>query len=74
MKAIIREYNGGKWGRMGEYIADITPQYFKNGNMKKTGFRVNKVYEVTKKGYRVNCNATHTESIWKIIEEDSNNA
>lgn len=69
MKAIIRVYNGGKYGRMGEYIADITPAYFKNGNMKKTGFTVNRVIEVTKKGYRACSSATQTESIFKVLEQ-----
>ena len=71
MKAIIRVYNGGKYGRMGEYVADITPEYFKNGKMKKTGFRVNEVIEITKKGYRACSSATQTESIWKIIDEEA---
>lgn len=70
MKAVIREYNGGKYGRTGEYIADITPKYFKNGKMMKTGFIVNEVLEVVKKGYRATSNATHTESIWKVIDEE----
>lgn len=69
MKAIIRVYNGGKYGRMGEYIADITPAYFKNGNMKKTDFKVNKIIEVTKKGYRACSSATQTESIFKVLEQ-----
>ena len=69
VKAIIREYNGGRYGRMGEYVAIIEPAFFKNGEMKKTGFSVIEKLEVTKNGYRANGNATHTESIYKVIEE-----
>ena len=67
-KAIINVYNGGKYGRMGQYIAIIEPVFFKNGKMKKTGFRTIEVIEQIKKGYRATNNATQTESIGEIIE------
>lgn len=51
MKARIREWNGGQYGKMGEYIAEIEPQYFKNGNIKKSKFDISEIYETIKKGY-----------------------
>lgn len=35
IKALIREFNGGRYGRSGEYIAIVEPQLFKNGKIKK---------------------------------------
>ena len=67
VKAIIREYNGGKYGRTGEYIAIVKPHYFKNGNYKKQSFDVVEVIEVIKKGYGYSgCN--HSEQIADILE------
>lgn len=68
IKARITEYNGGRYGRSGEYVAIIEPQYFKNGNMRKSDFRVVEVLEIRRKGYRANCCATHTESIAEVME------
>ena len=38
VKARIKIYHGGKYGRTGEKICIIKPEYFKNGNMKTTRF------------------------------------
>lgn len=69
IRARVVEFNGGYWGRPGEYIADLAPQYFKNGNVKKTDFNVvnPNTIERIKKGYRANCNASHSESIIEIM-------
>ena len=68
VKACIQEWNGGKWGRMGEYIAIITPRFFKNGNLKKTDFVEHEVLEVIKKGYNYGT-AKCVKSIKYIIED-----
>lgn len=69
MKARIQVFCGGRYGRSGEYIAEIIPEYFKNGNMKRTKFQVvAKTIEVTKKWYKYG-NATVSERIKEIIEE-----
>ena len=68
VKALIRTYSGGKYGRSGEYIAIVEPKYFKNGNMKKTDFRVVEKLEVIKKGYHHQC-ANYSESIAEVLEE-----
>ena len=67
IKAEITEYNGGKYGRSGQYIAIVKPQYFKNGNLKKTDFTVVEKIEEIKKGYGYG-SATHTEAITDILE------
>ena len=65
--AIINEYNGGKWGRSGQYAAIIKPHYFKNGNIKRQSFTVVEVVETIKKGYGYGgCN--HSESICAILD------
>lgn len=67
IKAVIREFNGGRYGKSGEYVAIVEPEYFKNGNYKKQTFRTIEVLEVRKKGYGYgNCN--HSEQIADIIE------
>lgn len=68
MKARIQVFCGGKYGRSGEYIAEIIPKYFKNGNIKKTVFTWVKTIEITKKWYAYG-NARVTERIKEIIEE-----
>lgn len=67
VKAVIREYNSGRYGRMGEYIAIVEPQYFKNGNIKKSGFTVIETIEQIKKGYGYG-NCKHSEVIHDILE------
>ena len=67
VKAKIGVYNGGRYGRNGEYIAVIEPRFFKNGNMKKSDFKVIETLEITKKGYNYG-NAPCSESIKEIIE------
>lgn len=69
IKALIRTYSGGKWGRSGEYIAIVEPKYFKNGNMQKSGFRVIEKLEVLKRGYHHPC-ANYSESIAEVLEEN----
>lgn len=67
VKAVVNQYNGGKYGRSGQYIAIIEPEYFKNGNYKKQSFNVVEVLKVVKKGYGYgNCN--HSEQIADILE------
>lgn len=68
MKVIakINEWNGGNYGRSGQYVAIIEPEYFKNGKMKKTGFKVIEHLETIKNGNRYN-GALHSESIGEII-------
>lgn len=67
VKARIKTYAGGRWGRNGEYIAIVEPKFFKNGNIKKSDFRVIEVLEVVKKGYHHQC-ARYSESIDEVIE------
>lgn len=68
VKAIIETYSGGRYGRSGEYIAIVEPQFFKNGNMKKTNFNVVETLETIKKGYRHHC-ANYSERIYKVMNE-----
>ena len=67
VKAIIAEYNGGRYGRSGEYIAIIKPEYFNNGNMKAGGFTVIEKLETIRAGYGYP-GANHNESIKEILE------
>lgn len=67
VKAVIREFNGGRYGKAGEYIAIVELCYFKNGKFKKTDFRLVEFVERTKKGYGCG-NCRHTESIEDILE------
>lgn len=68
VKALIKCYSGGKYGRIGEYIAIVEPKFFKNGNMIKTGFHVVEILETIKKGYHFPT-ARYTESIAEVLEE-----
>ena len=68
VKAMIYEYNGGRYGRTGKYIAMITPKYFKNGNLKKGDFIEHDVVEIIQKGYNYG-NAKSSKSIQYIIED-----
>lgn len=49
VKARVKEFNGGQYGRGGEYIAVIQPEYFKNGRYKKQSFKVIETIETIKK-------------------------
>lgn len=69
MLVSIKEFNGGRYGRMGKYIAIIKPHYFKNGNLIKSQFEMVQYVETIKQGYRYGT-ATHTETIDCIIAED----
>lgn len=66
VKALIGQYFGGRYGRSGEYIAWIEPEYFKNGNMIKSRFRVIEVVEVIKKGYG-HGSCRHSETIKAVL-------
>ena len=68
IKARITVYNGGKYGRPDEFIAIIKPEYFKNGNIKKTDFTIIEELETIKKGYNYGGNATSSAVISEIIE------
>ena len=70
IKAVIEEYNGGKYGRKGEYLAIIKPRFFKNGGIIRSNFEVVERLETIKKGYAASGNATHAERIGSIIVED----
>ena len=65
--AVVSVYNGGKWGKMERYAAEIAPQYFKNGKMKRSGFRVINRVETLQKGYRSQ-GAAQSESITAILK------
>lgn len=66
--ALIETYSGGKYGRPGEYIAIVEPQFFKNGKMKKSNFKVIQVLETIKKGYHHHC-ANYSERIAKVMND-----
>ena len=66
VKAVIREFNGGRYGRPGEYIAIIEPEYFKNGNFKKGSFHVVERLQTVRKGYGYG-NCSHSEQIADIL-------
>lgn len=70
VKAVIEEYNGGRYGRKGEYVAIIKPKFFKNGGIIRSNFDVVEKLETIKKGYAASSNATHAERIGSIIVED----
>ena len=65
--ARIREFNGGRYGRTGESIAIIEPEYFKNGEVKHSIFRRIETLETLKKGYSY-AGASHNEQIIEILE------
>jgi len=71
IKARIKTWSGGKYGRCGEYIAIVQPEYFKNGKIKKTDFKVIKTLGTVKKGYHHQC-ANYSESIAEVIEDFGN--
>ena len=68
IKARITVYNGGRYGRPDEFIAIIKPEYFKNGNIKKTDFTIIEELETIKKGYNYGGNATSSAVISEIID------
>ena len=70
VKALINEYNGGKWGRDGQYIAIIKPKYHNNGDYARNLFEVVEVVEVIKQGYRYTKrgNCEHIVDVLEIIE------
>lgn len=67
IKARITVYNGGKYGRPDEFIAIIKPEYFKNGNIKKSNFTIIEELETIKKGYNYGGNATSSAVISEIL-------
>ena len=68
LKVRYTTYNGGRYGKNGEYIAIIKPRYFANGNIKKQDFEVVEILETIRKEYGYgNCN--HSKSIKEIIAE-----
>lgn len=68
IKARITVYNGGRYGRPDEFIAIIKPEYFKNGNIKKSDFTIIEELETIKKGYNYGGIATSSVVISEIIE------
>lgn len=70
VKAIIEEYNGGRYGRKGKYLAIIKPEFFKNGKIIRSNFKVIERLETIKKGYAASGNAIHSERIGSIIFDD----
>ena len=65
--ALINTYNGGRYGRSGQYKAVIKPIYFKNGNYKQQNFVVIERLETIRKEYGYSgCN--HSESIAEILD------
>lgn len=67
VKALINEYNGGKWGRDGQYIAIIEPKYYNNGDYARHLFKVVEVLEVVKQGYRYTKHG-NCEQIYEILD------
>lgn len=51
MIARIKIWHGGTYGKSGEIIAEISPQYTKTGRLKKSVFTVERVIKVIEKGY-----------------------
>lgn len=68
IKARITVYNCGKYGRPDEFIAIIKPEYFKNGNIKKTDFTIIEELETIKKGYNYGGIVASSAVISEIIE------
>ena len=66
-KALIKEWNGGRYGKMGEYVALIDVELKPNGEPYKTKFEVLEVLEVKTKGYRYG-NACSSRSIVHFID------
>ena len=64
--AKINEWNGGNYGKSGQYVAIVEPELFKNGKMKKTGFKEIERLETLKDGFRCR-GASHSESISEVI-------
>lgn len=67
IKARITVYNGGRYGRPDEFIAIIKPEYFKNGNIKKTDFTIIEELETIKKGYNYGGIAATSAVISEIL-------
>lgn len=63
--AIVSIFSTGRYGRNGLMKCEIKPQYFKNGEMKKTKFDIIKEIEYYKKPYSYG-NAKVSYSIVKI--------
>jgi hypothetical protein len=68
IKARITVYNGGKYGRPDEFIAIIKPEYFKNGNIKKSNFTIIEKLQTIKQGYNFRGSAISSAVISEIIE------
>ena len=67
IKAVIKVWNGGSYGRMGEYTAIVEPELFKNGKIKTSKFKLIEILETTKKGYRSG-SANSSENISEVLE------
>ena len=67
VKAVINVFNGGKYGKNGQYVAIIKPEYFGNGNIKHQSFTVVEELETLKRGYSYG-SARQRESIGEILE------
>ena len=44
----VQEFVTGRYGKCGEFIADVKLKYFKNGKVKKTDFELVKIVETIK--------------------------
>lgn len=67
--ALIKEYNGGRYGTMGVSVARVEPTFFKNGKIKKMHFHIVEELKTLKKGYGYG-NCVHTEVIDRILSEE----
>lgn len=67
IKAVIQEFNGGRYGKMGERIALVEPKFFKNGKMIKSDFHEVAEIETIKKGYGYGYCA-HSQRIKEVLE------
>lgn len=70
LKVRFTTYNGGRYGKTGEYIAIIKPVYKSNGEIKKTDFEIVEILQTIKKGYGYGYgNAVTAHSIKEILGE-----
>lgn len=67
--AIVEEYNCGRYGKKGIKIAEVSPVFFKNGKMKKSGCKTIRTIREIQKGYRYG-NAVSSERITHIYIRD----
>ena len=66
--AKIREINGGRHGRTGESVAVVEPEYFANGEIKRSVFRRINTINVLKVPFSPKKNTKHYEQIIEVIE------